>query len=327
MKLPNGYGSVYKLSGNRRRPWAVRKTAGFNEKGQPVYVFVGYYRTKAEALQSLAEYNGYNVDGNPRETTLRSVYQAIEPSLTVYYTIAWKKLTPLYDIPICDLTLSRMQAVFDHSGAPKSAQKNMKQLLSKCFTYAVRHELVRPEKAAIVQWIEIKADYSRTVTRSVFTREEINALWKSEDLYEQLPLLMIFTGLRIDELLSLRVEDVDECFHVRKAKTASGVRDVPIPSKLMPIVEKWTAKGTTTLISTPAGIPMSYRNLRLGGYWKTSHLPHDCRHTCATLLAEAEIDRRTVNAILGHKGDDLAEDVYTHISDKKKREALEKICF
>ena len=29
MKLPNGYGNVSKLSGNRRNPWRVRKTIGF----------------------------------------------------------------------------------------------------------------------------------------------------------------------------------------------------------------------------------------------------------------------------------------------------------
>ena len=29
MKLPNGYGSVVKLSGKRRKPWMVRKTTGY----------------------------------------------------------------------------------------------------------------------------------------------------------------------------------------------------------------------------------------------------------------------------------------------------------
>ena len=33
MKNPNGYGSVTKLSGNRRKPFWVRKTVGWNEKG------------------------------------------------------------------------------------------------------------------------------------------------------------------------------------------------------------------------------------------------------------------------------------------------------
>lgn len=37
MKLPNGYGSVFKLGGNRRRPWAVRVTVGWTEEGKQVY--------------------------------------------------------------------------------------------------------------------------------------------------------------------------------------------------------------------------------------------------------------------------------------------------
>ena len=37
MKNPNGYGSVVKLSGNRRKPFCARKTSGWNEKGHPIY--------------------------------------------------------------------------------------------------------------------------------------------------------------------------------------------------------------------------------------------------------------------------------------------------
>lgn len=35
MKLSNGYGSVVKPSGNRRKPYMARLTDGFNEKGHP----------------------------------------------------------------------------------------------------------------------------------------------------------------------------------------------------------------------------------------------------------------------------------------------------
>lgn len=325
MKLPNGYGSVYKLSGNRRKPWVARKTAAWNDKGQPVYIYVGYYRTRGEALQGLAEYNGYKLSSNPSETTLRLVYQALQ-GLTHHYTGAWKHLEPLYDIPLGSLNLQRIQAVFDRCEAPLTTQKYMKTLLTKCFTYAVRNEMIRPEKAAIVQWIEINAEKTRTVERRIFTKDEIAALWAAEDPYERLPLLMIFSGMRIDELLSLRSDDVDVSFHVRHSKTPSGIREIPIPEKLRPDVEYWKAKGTATLITTKRGLPMSYDSLRRYGYWKTAHLPHDCRHTCATLLAEANIDRRTVNAIMGHKGTDLAEEVYTHISFEAKLAALEKVC-
>lgn len=325
MKLPNGYGSVFKLSGNRRKPWVARKTVAWNDKGQPVYLYVGYYKTRGEALQGLAEYNGYKLSSNPSETTLRLVYAALH-GLTHHYTGAWRYFEPIADIPMGSLNLQRIQAVFDRCDAPLTTQKYMKTLLSKCFTHAVRNEMIRPEKAAIVQWIEINAEKTRTVERRIFTPDEISALWKAEGPYERLPLLMIFSGMRIDELLSLRRDDVDSCFHIRHAKTPSGIREIPIPEKLRHEVEIWKAKETATLISTKRGLPMSYDSLRRHGYWKTDHLPHDCRHTCATLLAEAGIDRRTVNAILGHKGDDLAEEVYTHISFDAKLAALEKIC-
>ncbi len=61
MKLPNGAGSVYKLSGKRRNPWVARKTVGYTVvpetlKAYPDYKFIGYYPTKQEALTALFEY-------------------------------------------------------------------------------------------------------------------------------------------------------------------------------------------------------------------------------------------------------------------------------
>ena len=50
MKNPNGYGTVVKLSGNRRKPYAVRKTVGFNEKGHPIYLPIGYAETREEGM-------------------------------------------------------------------------------------------------------------------------------------------------------------------------------------------------------------------------------------------------------------------------------------
>ena len=64
MRNPNGYGSVSKLPGNRRRPYRVRKTIGWNEKGHPVYQLLGYTTTREEGMILLASYNKdpWNVD-------------------------------------------------------------------------------------------------------------------------------------------------------------------------------------------------------------------------------------------------------------------------
>ena len=56
MRLPNGYGSVIKLSGKRRKPYAVRITIGFKLAGpadQPhavqQYKYLEYFEKRADA--------------------------------------------------------------------------------------------------------------------------------------------------------------------------------------------------------------------------------------------------------------------------------------
>ena len=63
MKLPNGYGSVYKLSGKRRKPYAVVVTKGWDNTGKQIKELIGTARTKPEAFEMLNEYknNPYDI--------------------------------------------------------------------------------------------------------------------------------------------------------------------------------------------------------------------------------------------------------------------------
>ncbi|WKS98289.1 hypothetical protein [Gallibacterium anatis] len=54
MRLPNGYGSVFKLSGKRRKPFIARKTIGYNENKRQIYHNIGYFATKEDALKALS---------------------------------------------------------------------------------------------------------------------------------------------------------------------------------------------------------------------------------------------------------------------------------
>ena len=74
MRLPNGYGSVSKLSGNRRRPYIVRITAGWDDEGKQLLKTLGYYPSKKEALQALVEYNAAPYDPTARKFSLTEVY-------------------------------------------------------------------------------------------------------------------------------------------------------------------------------------------------------------------------------------------------------------
>ena len=81
MKLPNNYGSIVKLSGNRRKPYAVRVTQGWkhnakNDTYTQVKKYIGYGSTRAEALEILAEYNRnpYNLDS--KNVTFKDAFNA-----------------------------------------------------------------------------------------------------------------------------------------------------------------------------------------------------------------------------------------------------------
>ena len=59
MKLPNGFGTVVKLSGNRRRPYVVKEGKSGQQK------IIGYAATKEEGLEMLAKFSNdpWDIDG------------------------------------------------------------------------------------------------------------------------------------------------------------------------------------------------------------------------------------------------------------------------
>lgn len=75
IKNPNGYGTVAKPSGNRRRPYVIRKTIGWNEKGHPIYDTIGYSATREEGLMILAEYNRNPYDIDAAKITMKELFE------------------------------------------------------------------------------------------------------------------------------------------------------------------------------------------------------------------------------------------------------------
>jgi integrase len=55
------------------------------------------------------------------------------------------------------------------------------------------------------------------------------------------------------------------------------------------------------------------------------HKPHDTRHTCVSLLTSAGVDERILKKIVGHKGQGVTEQVYTHVDLPDKLIAINRI--
>ena len=128
MRLPNGYGSITKMSGKRRRPYIIRKTTGWHydeAKGTQVQdcMVIGYAATKTEALKILAEYNENPYSISERNMTFSQVWEAFASfkfgenrKTAVYYAYAcaYKHCDILYDRAFISLRRTDLQTVIDH---------------------------------------------------------------------------------------------------------------------------------------------------------------------------------------------------------------------
>ena len=52
---------------------------------------------------------------------------------------------------------------------------------------------------------------------------------------------------------------------------------------------------------------------------------HDLRHTFASLFIESDVSMKVIQELLGHSTITTSMDIYTHISDKKKEQALDRL--
>jgi integrase len=351
MRLPNGYGSVYKLSGKRRKPWCARKTVGwsFDEikmKSYPIYEFIGYYPTRKEAMLALSDYNKDPYDLNANKITFAEVYEkwsdekyeTVSKSNITGYKGAYKICEPLYNMKMVDIKLNHLQTVIDQSDKNAPMLHKVKILYSQLFEYCVKHEILTPDKRQLVRYVDLsRTKNPNTIERIPFTKEEIAKLWsveESNDYYKTI-LMLIYSGVRIAEFLDLKKEDVDleaHCFKVTKSKTSSGVRTVPIADKVFPFFERWMQKSECDyLICNGKGTHFTYK-VYYDYYWKPlledlgmEHRPHDTRHTCVSLLVAAGVDERFIKRIVGHKGQGVTDTIYTHVELKELLESINKI--
>lgn len=349
MRLPNSFGSVYKLSGKRRKPWAARKTVGWKTiddtmQCHPVYQFIGYYATRAEALSALTAYNENPYDLSIDTVTFAEVYE--KWSDKHYETIknsngykaAYRICSKLDNMIFKDIKLSHLQAIVDQSGKNIPTLRNLRNLWSLMWEYAVVHEIITPDKRDIIKYVDISsAGNPNAFNRRPFSKKDIKNLWNhSEDNeYISVILMLIYTGLRVSELLNLKKEDVhlnERWFYIRTSKTDAGIREVPIAEKLVPLFTKWINKDCDYLICTPEGKHFTYRNY-YDSYWiplmselsLEKYTPHCTRHTCISLLTETGVDERIIQQIVGHKGQNVTQIVYTHVDLPNKLEAINKI--
>lgn len=338
MKLPNGFGSVVlRTDGNRRRPWSVKVTINGRQKS------IGDTATEIEGLALLAEYHKNPSLFAPTLITFSEVFELMRaerfPKLAkttqVNYLSAYKHCHRLYGKKFAELKIGDLQAVIRdtrNAGAHYGMQKKVRQILHHCYTYAVKYEIISPT-ADISQYIDIdqhKVKYPKTP----FNTRQINRVKNLGDKWAMTVLMMIYAGVRTSELLSILKNDVklrQRYFIVRESKTAAGRnRAVPISKKTLPFFEFWMQQPGKHLITNDDGSLLTYHQYRarfdaVMVASKCKHTPHECRHTCATMLDNAGANETAIKRILGHASQGVTKRVYTHKSLHELKKAIDLI--
>ena len=309
MRSPNGYGHITKLSGNRRRPYAIRKIVGWTDKGTPKYQYISYHKTQREAEQALRKYNEdpYTLCNK----TLKDVYEEwiipqeekkADGTIKAYQT-AFKKLEPLHDIKIGQIDRVMLQNFYDSLDGTKNTSTNVKKLLSNLIKYSVKKGIMPLSALSLHKAVDFsERAEGRTTEHKEIPKEIIHKLWGlSENETVRQILLYIYTGCRYAELYDLQPENCyPDHIDIVDSKTEAGIRTIPLCNAIKSILPIEPIPTYTVF------------NKRFKEILPDYHI-HDTRHSFTTYMTEAGVDSRIVKKIVGHKTNDIT-DHYTHIT-------------
>lgn len=211
--------------------------------------------------------------------------------------------------------------------------------LRNFFRFAQMQELISTDPS-----INLESPKIRRSLPGYLRLEEVERLLEQPDSSTALGLrdramleVLYSTGLRVSELIGLRVSDLDSkvgC--VRCIGKGDKERIVPVGRKALSMVEKYLGEARPKLLGKLRGSPTLFVNRRgvslsrvgvwkiLSGYGRRAGLrvsltPHMLRHSFATHLLERGADLRSVQLMLGH-ADISTTQIYTHVVEERLKQ-------
>lgn len=352
-RRPNGTGSVYKLSGNRERPWTVVITKS-NQK--PIYA--GYYKSKTEAIIAASRLSDQNVTERYNDT-VEDVYNAwgkihlegLTDNGSEGYKAAWAYFSDIKSIKMRDVKTDVLQMAIDSATSKSKSRavcEKIKQLSSQLCKYAMQHDIINKNYA---QFLNLPKQAKKE--KEIFSDKEIAVLFNHKaDNDVKIILALIYTGFRIDELLSVETDNVhiDEGYIVGGEKSEAGRnRIVPINDKVLPFIQEWCEDAKDSkrkyLLANSAGNKINPSNFRNRGFYRVlaelkfqpaidkDHpaskfarlTPHSTRHTFASMAVKAGVKPEVLQKLMGHADYSTTADVYVHDDLQQLKDGVSKM--
>lgn len=361
LKRANGTGSVYKLGGKRKKPWAA---AVSGEKGERI--FLGTFLTETEAKRAVesAQVNGVSTKHTYTLQTLYDEwsqvhYRGLSASGEQGYKTAWRYLQPIANMKVRELRTVHFQDCIDECAQQFSRAQceKIKQLASQLCKKAMEYDLLNKNYAQFLVLPKPTA-----AEREIFTAEEISLLKAHDsDNRARIILTLIYTGFRPNELLSVKVGDVDlkQGYIIGGSKTDAGLnRKIPILPCIRPYIEEWMhadgkivsldERAERYLITNCAGKRLDLKNFRSRQFYpllvelgilEWSDKEHKCfskdnpprltpyctRHTFASLATAANIKPEILQQLMGHEDYATTVNYYEHFNFDELQSEIGKL--
>jgi integrase/recombinase XerD len=298
-----------------------------NEKG----VFVDYSRVKSGKRSGSAKRSKWAArkisDGN--KAVLKAFVSYLrglrlsENTIKVYFTFVADFVEFIDEKPLDGLTAIDVRLFVERQVEHKHyAISTHRQLVS-----ALKHfGTFLPDSKIVVEDL-IRPSKSRYLPTVLSKEEVIDLLRATRNLKHRAVLALLYSaGLRIGEVLNLKLEDIDIDRRQLFIKNAKGRKDrvVIMAESFIPLYKNYylTYKPATYFIENPNGGVYSPESIRK--FIKISSnragikkrvTPHTLRHSYATHLIENGVGLRHVQDLLGHSKPETTM-IYTHVAKK-----------
>ena len=304
----NGEGSVHRYRGG----WRAQITVGYkciNGHSQAIRRSKAGFKTKKEAIEYLPQLRSGPT--SRQIPTLQKLweeykigeYTKLSASRQEKYRIAWPRLEPISEARIDLLTTADLQQVVNEKTKTYYPARDMRDLLSLLYQIAMANQFVTVNLADFITLPDLTEKQ-----QDAFTATEISALWKDYDngnLWTGYILLMCYSGMMPGELMGCRKAQID-----LQARTITGAglktkareqKPIVLANEIVPVVERLMA-GTSgdklIRINKDNFYRVYYDTLLRAGVRRLP--PYDCRHTTATVLADAAIPMPVLKEIMRH---------------------------
>lgn len=319
-KRANGSGSIYKMPGNRAKPWAAKRNG----------IFLGSYKTYADAQKALERSTDADI-GDKYNLTFAQIYELWKPvharevtkAQMNNYAAAFKQSAVLHNQKFRILRKSDFQTVIirmEEEGKAKSTCEKVLQLFGQLSKWAMDECIVNQNHSQ-----NVTTTAKQKSIREPFTDDQIKAMQKSELRAASIALILIATGARPNELFKVPLENCFDEYFIGGSKTEAGTDRViavsPIGlSEYQSLLKTAREANGTRLIDGYKGnrdaVNFRKRDFRelMEEIGCPNMTPYHCRHTFSTLAVRAGVKPNALRRMMGHADIKTSDKYYTHLN-------------